>query len=318
MVKILLGHRPDAARLAALQAAHPSVEFLTPDEPADLIRLIADADAFFGALRPEVYQAARKLRWVQSPSAGVEWIWQVPAIVDSPVVVTNARGAHATTIAEHTFALLLYFTRALRVFDRYQQESSWERSAGYSHVEGLAGKTMGIVGLGRIGTAIAKRASAFEMTVIAVDAHPVAHGPEVAELRGLDGLHDMLRRTDVLVISAPITPETRGMIGATELALLRPGSYIVAVSRGGIIDQDALVAALREDRFAGVGLDVTDPEPLPSDNPLWGFEKVLITPHISGGSKLTTENMWAIFSENIGRFTRGEDLTNVVDKKLGY
>ncbi|MBI2940272.1 MAG: D-2-hydroxyacid dehydrogenase [Chloroflexi bacterium] len=317
-MKIVLAWRPDADRLADLQAAHPEVEFLCPEKAEDLAELVADADGYFGNISPEVFAAARRLRWVQAGSAGVEFLWRAPALVESDVVVTNMRGAHAATIAEHAFALLLYFTRGLPAWVECQREHRWNRPGARGSMESLVGKTMGIVGLGRIGSAIARRAAAFEMRVLAVDTQPVSHGPEVQELRGLDGLHAMLKQTDVLTISAPITPETRGLIGPAELELLQPGSYLIAVSRGGIVNQEALIVALRAGRLAAVGLDVTDPEPLPADSPLWGFPNVLITPHTSGASRVTTENVWQLLSENISRFIRGEELANVVNKRLGY
>jgi phosphoglycerate dehydrogenase-like enzyme len=197
-------------------------------------------------------------------------------------------------------------------------EHTWGRADGYKNVTGIAGMTMGIVGFGNIGRAIAKRALAFEMQVMAVDAHQVPPMEGVKSVWTLDRLHDMLREIDVLVISAPITPQTRGMIGPTEIGLLKKGSYLLAVSRGGIVDEAALISALRDGHLTAAGLDVTEVEPLPVDSPLWDIENLIITPHISGGSNLTTNLMWSIFHDNVGRFLRGEQLTNVCDKKLGY
>jgi phosphoglycerate dehydrogenase-like enzyme len=317
-VKIVLGHRPDETRLEKFRAAYPEVEFVCVGSPEEAKREIADADAYFGNPSRELYLAAKRLRWIQAPSAGIEFVHGVPELVESDVVVTNTRGAHAATIAEHTFAMLLSLTRALRFFDHAKGCHTWVRADGYRHVSGIDGKTMGIVGFGNIGRAIARRAHGFEMTVLAVDAQEVPANEHVKAVWKLDRLHDMLRETDVLVISAPITPQTRGMIGEAEIRLLKPGAYVLAVSRGGIVQEPPLIAALKDGHLAGAGLDVTEIEPLPPDNPLWDIPNVIITPHISGGSTLTTELMWSIFFENVGHFVRHEPLRNLTDKRLGY
>jgi len=317
-VKIVLGSRPQDSRIEQFRSAYPDVEFVAAGSPQDVISAVADADAYFGNPSREVFLAAKKLRWIQAPSAGIEFVHQIPELVASDVVLTNARGAHATTIAEHTFAMLLTLTRGLRFFDHAKGCHTWLRGDGYRQVEGLAGKTIGIVGYGNIGRAIGKRAHAFEMTVKAVDAQPVAGDGYASSVQQLDGLNGMIRESDVLAVAVPITPETRGMIGEEQIRLLKPGSYLVAVSRGGIVDEPALIRALKDGHLAGAGLDVTEVEPLPSDNPLWDAPNLIITPHISGGSQLTTELMWTIFFENVGHFVKGEPLRNLTDKKLGY
>ncbi|HLG50351.1 MAG TPA: D-2-hydroxyacid dehydrogenase [Chloroflexota bacterium] len=317
-MKIVVASRPGDPHLEVFRTTYPEVTFVCVSSPEEARREIVDADAFFGNPSREVFLAAQRLRWIQAPSAGIEFVHGIPELVESDVILTNTRGAHAATIAEHTFAMLLMLTRALRFFDHAKGCHAWLRSEGYRHVNGIAGKTMGIVGLGNIGRAIAQRAHAFEMRVLAVDAQPVPATEHVAAVWGLDRLHDMLRETDVLVISCPITPQTRGMIGETEIRLLRPGAYVLAVSRGGIVQEPALIAALRDGHLAGAGLDVTEVEPLPPDSPLWDVPNLVMTPHISGGSQLTTELMWSIFFENVGHFIRGEPLRNVTDKRLGY
>lgn len=318
MVKIVLGSRANDARLVTFRDAYPAVTFVAAESADDVIREIADADGFFGNPTRAAYLAARKLRWIQAPSAGIEFVRNVPELVESDVALTNARGAHAATIAEHTFAMLLTLTRGLRFFDHAKGCHTWLRGDGYRNVVGIDGKTMGIVGFGNIGRAIAKRAHAFEMTVMAVDAQEVSANEHVRSVWRLDRLHDLLREIDVLAISAPITAQTHGMIGETEIRLLKPGAYLLVVSRGGIVDEPALLAALQDGHLAGAGLDVTETEPLPPENPLWEAPNLIITPHISGGSQLTTELMWSIFHENVGHFVRGEPLKNLTDKRLGY
>lgn len=315
---LLVDPRSSKDRVAALQAAHPGVEFLVPSSRDEIPARIADADAVFGTLSDAEFRAATKLRWIQSAGAGVEWLWRTPAIAESDVVVTNTRGAHAATIAEHAFGLLLSLTRALRRFDEYQRREEWARGQIAEGIVGLKGMTMGIVGFGNIGRAIARRARGFEMEVRAVDARPVPGNEDVADVWPLDRLPDLCRRADVVVVSAPLTPQTKGMIGREQLGLMREGSLLLAMSRGGIIQEPALVEALQSGRLAGAGLDVTETEPLPADDPLWRAPNLIITPHSSGTSRLTTELMWSIFSENVGHFVRDEPFVNLVDKRRGY
>lgn len=319
MTKILVAdQRVTPERLAALQRAYPGVEFVIPPSRAHLATLIVDADALFGSPTNGEFLAARQLRWIQSGGAGVEWLWQIPTIAESDVIVTNMRGAHAATIAEHAFGFLLTLTRGLRHFAEYQRREEWARGQINSQLVGIKGLTMGIIGFGNIGRAIARRATGFEMRVLAVDAQPVPPSDGVATVWPLTRLNDLCRASDVLVIAAPITPETRGLIGAEQIGLLKPGSYLLAMSRGGIVNEPALIAALASGHLAGAGLDVTEVEPLPPGHPLWQAPNLIITPHNSPTSRLTNDLVWSIFFENVGHFVRGEPLINVVDKRRGY
>lgn len=319
MTTILINDpRVTADRQAELRREFPDVRFIIAAARADVAANIADADGMFGTLTNEEFQRAGKLRWIQSGGAGVEWLWRIPTIADSPVVVTNMRGAHAVTIAEHTFGFLLTLTRQLRAFEQFQVREEWARGQINDRLVGLKGLTMGIVGFGNIGRAIARRATGFEMAVLAVDAQPVSPAEGVAEVWPLSRLDDLCRAADVLTIAAPITPETRGMIGAVQIGLLKPGSYVLAMSRGGIVDEAALIVALQSGHLAGAGLDVTAVEPLPPGDPLWQAPNLIITPHNSPTSRLTSDLVWSIFHENVGRFVRGEPLTNVIDKRRGY
>ena len=318
MVKIVLAGPPPAERLAQFQQAYPSVQFVSASRREEAVKLVEDADAFFGGITDAEFNAASKLRWVQSPSAGVEWMWKIPTIADSSVTVTNARGAHAATIAEHTFALLLALTRQVRMHYDRQARKEWVRGELSRHLVGIKGLTMGIIGFGNIGRDIGRRAAALEMEVLAVDAHPGAPGDGVKEVWPLEKLNELCRQSDVLVISAPITPQTRGMVGREQIGAMKGGSYVIAVSRGGIVDEPSLIEALRSGKLAGAGLDVQATEPMEPGDPLWEAPNILLTPHDSGASKLTTDLMWSIFFENVGKFVKGEPLTNTVDKRLGY
>jgi phosphoglycerate dehydrogenase-like enzyme len=303
--------------LERLRRDLPEVEFVVASGNDEVSREIVDADGFFGWLPRDAYLQAKRLKWIQSPSAGVEWVARVPELVESEVVVTNTRGAHAQTIAESAFAMLLFLTRGLGNCFAEQAKKTWNRPQE-GVLRGISGLTMGVVGLGKIGSAVAQRAHGFDMRVIAIDAHDVPRADYVEEFFRPDGLGELLGKSDVVAVTAPITPVSRGMIGPSELARLKPSAYVIVVSRGGIVDQDALAKALIEGKLAGAGLDATDPEPLPADSPLWTAPNVVITPHCSGSSSQTTAIVWKIFEENVRRFAAGQELTNTVDKRRGY
>jgi phosphoglycerate dehydrogenase-like enzyme len=300
------------------QAEFPQVEFLSGKTPEEILQLAPEAEVAFGHIDRQLFLAAPKLKWIQSGSAGVEWMHHVPELRESDVTVTNTRGAHATTIAEHTFGMLIYLARNFAQLLEAQHQKKWISVRDVLPCTGLVGLTMGIIGLGQIGRAIAKRADAFEMKVIAVDAHPVPKPDYVAEVRLLDGLDDLMRRADVVVVATPITPETRGMLGPAQLRLMKARSYLLVMSRGGIVDEPTVVAMLREGQLAGAGLDVAAVEPLPPDNELWDAPNVIITPHCSPSSEQTRANVTRIMKENLHRYLAGEPLNNVVDKQLGY
>jgi phosphoglycerate dehydrogenase-like enzyme len=292
-----------------LRAEFPSVEFVR--------EVSADIEVVIGNVDDEVLETAQRLKWIQALSAGVEWLRHVPALADTDIMVTNARGAHAATIAEHAIGMLVFLARRFDTLYRAQQERVWLQPAPTGTV-GLSGLTMGVIGLGHIGRAIAVRAHGFAMKVIAVDAHELPKPDYVAELRLLDGLHDLLRRADVVAVAAPITNATRGMLGPEELALLQSGAYLLVMSRGGIVDEPTLGRMLRDGSLAGAGLDVTAVEPLPADSELWDAPNIIITPHSSPVSAQTNAAVTAILRRNLSHYLAGEPLENVVDKKLGY
>jgi phosphoglycerate dehydrogenase-like enzyme len=292
------------------------IQFIIPDSGDLTTRLIEDVDAVFGHVSADEFPVAKNLKWVQAQSAGVEWMWRVPGLQESEVVVTNMRGAHAVTIAEHAFAMLLSHTRGLRAFEALQRDHEWGR--GELTLSTIKGLTMGVVGFGNIGRAIAHRATGFEMRVLAVDAEAVPAGEGVEEVWPLARLNDLCRGADVLAIAAPITPGSRDMIGREQIRHMKRGSFVLQMSRGAIVNEAALVDALEEGHLSGAGLDVTATEPLPVGDPLWTAPNLLITPHTSAMSPLTMELNWSILSENVGRFVRGEQLMNLVDKHRGW
>jgi len=307
-----VGHYVDMFR-----DAFPEVEFVSGSTPEEIIAVGADAEVAFGGVNQQLLDGLKGLKWIASASAGVEWMRNAPGLPATDITVTNTRGAHASTIAEHTFGMLVHLARRFDELYEAQKRHEWMRGANLPFT-GLAGLTIGIVGLGNIGRNIASRAKAFEMDVIAVDAHPVAKPDYVSELNLLDGLDDLLAKSDVVVVTVPITPETRGMIGARELGLLKDSAIFMVVSRGGIVDEAALIETLKSGRLLGAGLDVAETEPLPEENPLWDAPRLFITPHCSPTSRQTHANVMQMMQTNLRHFLAGEPLENVVNKALGY
>jgi phosphoglycerate dehydrogenase-like enzyme len=292
-----------------------AVRALTPEEAE---REIVDADAIYGWPTAAMLERAKNLKWVQASSAGVDYLMRVPELVETDIVVTNTRGAHAASIAEHAFGLLLALTRAIPMSLKWQGERYWGRKEGYRLPREITGSTMGIVGYGQIGRMVAKRAAGFDMNVLAVDVSPGNGDGIVDNVWPVDRLHEMLSQSDAVVLAAPYTKETRHMIDAAALAAMKPDAFLIAVSRGGIVDEDALSDALEAGHLAGVGIDVCETEPLAAEARLWNFPNVLITPHLAGSSWQKERRCVEILVENLGRFQRGEELRNVVDKRAGY
>ena len=260
--------------------------------------------------------ADSKLRWIQSNSAGVEGFLSIPDLRDSDIVLTNAKIIQGPEIADHAFALLLNFTRNIKAFNA-QMPEGWNTNRALPMIE-LRGKTALVIGLGGIGTQIAQRAAAFGMTVIAVDPKDIPIHRDVAYVGKPDELDDLLPRADVVFSSVPHTPATEGLIGARQFELMKQDVYFINISRGKIVDTDALVAALTSGKVRAAGLDVTDPEPLPSDHPLWTMSNVTITPHLATISDRLEERRMQLLRDNITRFATGRPLRNVIDKQAGY
>ena len=316
-MKLLIAARWSQEQMEEAQKTFPQIQFTSADDQDDILREIVDAEIVFGGISREAFLAAKQLKWIQNPGAGVERLARISEIAESDVTITNTRGAHAATIAEHTFGLLISLTRQLPRLLQAQREHDWIRRIDVPQV-GLTGLTLGVVGMGNIGRAIAKRGHAFDMNVIGVDVNEVPKPDFVDELRLLDGLDDLVQRSDVVAVATPHTPQTAGMLGPEQLRLMKPTAYLLVVSRGGIIDEDTLVQMLQEGQLAGAGLDVTAREPLPKDSSLWDAPNLLLTPHCSGRSSYTSAAGKAIFYENLRRYLAKEPLTNLVDLKRGF
>jgi phosphoglycerate dehydrogenase-like enzyme len=311
--KIVVTGMP-AATIADFQSVTPEVTVVAADATR-LTEQVADADAIFGTINPQLFRAAKKLKWVQIYSAGVE-TYRFPEFIQSDVILTNCKIIQGPNIADHALSLLLALTRDLYKIIPARTTQEWRRGQ-YQPVE-LRGKTAVIIGVGGIGSQIAQRVHAFGMTVIGVDPKDMPLNPYVAKMVYPDKLDSVLPQADVVFISAPHTPQSEGMMGAKQFELLKKGSYFIAVSRGKLYNTEALVKALDERRLAGAGLDVTNPEPLPKGHTLWKFDNVIITPHIAGTSDNVQTRRVELIKENIARFVKGEPMLNVVDKVKGY
>ncbi len=316
--KKIVFYNPAPGQVEEFQAISPKVKMVGAT-PATIQTEIADADAFIGVITPEMFAAAKNLKWVAAMSAGVENILWVPgaeAFRNSNVILTNNKEVQGIEIADHAMALLLYTSRALNVFGENKRSENWQPRP-FPGIE-LRGKTALIIGVGGIGTNIALRAWAFGMHVIGVDPEDKPIVAYIDRIVKPDQLDEVVPLADVVFISAPDTPKSHKMFGAKEFDLMKNNSYFVAVSRGGVYDMPGLVKALDSKKLAGAGVDVTDPEPLPKGHPLWQFNNVMITPHIAGRSDHDNERMTGTIKENVRRFAEGMPMINVVDKLKGY
>ncbi len=293
--------REYAAALDAKLDDHHVRHARTPSEERDYIE---SADIATGVQIDEaLLEQADNLRWFACVYAGTSHL-PLAALQDAGIAVTNAAGVHAPNASEHAVGLLLTFARNLHLA---AAKTGWEPTAPSE----LAGSTVTIVGLGAIGSAIADRLAPFNVTTLGVRKHPSTGGP-TDEVVGPDALHDVLARTDYLVLCCPLTPATEGLIGQAELATLPPDAVIVNVARGPVVETDALLSALHRGRIGGAALDVTDPEPLPDDHPLWTFSNVVITPHSAGSTPKYYTRLADIVAENIERFNTDQPLRNQV------
>jgi phosphoglycerate dehydrogenase-like enzyme len=329
-MKLVIHPPVDSDRLAKIVSVAGPMQAVNATNESEAHAAIADADAFFGKLTPPLLTAAKQLRWVQAPTVSLEH-YVFPELVAHPCVLTNMRGLFSDVIADHVFGYIICFARHFHRYIRNQSAGRWEPIGGESerstfaagpgtvsaidraHMH-LADATLGVVGLGQIGSEIARRGLAFGMRVIAVDPVQTEATAGVAALWKLDRLPDLLGQSDFVAVAAPHTPETVKMFRRAQFRQMKRTGYFINIGRGATVDLSDLAAALEAREIAGAGLDVFEKEPLPVDHPLWNMENVIITPHVAGYSPRIAERHLAVVLENIRRFTRGEALQNVVDK----
>jgi phosphoglycerate dehydrogenase-like enzyme len=290
------------------------------DRPEAFEEAARDADAILSWFAPRdliecVLAMAPRVRWMHSASVGVESVL-FPALVESSVTLTNARGAYSPALGEFVLAAMLSFAKDLRRMLRSQEAGRWDQF----DVEMLEGSVLGIVGYGDIGRAVAERARAFGVRIFALRRRPeLCKGdPLIERAFPNEQLHEMLAASDHVAAALPLTPETRGLIGTPELAVMKRSAVLINVGRGPVIDEPALVRALEEKRIRGAALDVFDQEPLPEGHPFYRLENVLLSPHCADHTAGWLERSMELFLENFERFDTGEPLKNVVDKRLGY
>lgn len=282
-------------------------------------RLAEDATVIFswsvgGKLLRDVFAMCPKVRWVHSRAAGLDTVL-FPALIESEVPLTNGRGVFSQSLGEFALGAILYFAKDLRRMVANQEAGRWE---AFDIVE-IAGQTVGIVGYGDIGHAVAKRVHPMGMHVLALKRHAAkAADPLLERTYAPSERLEMISRCDYIVASAPLTPETRGMIGEAEFAAMKPTAVVVNIGRGPVIDEAAMVRALTEGRIKGAALDVFDTEPLPADHPFWTLKNVLISPHCADHTPDWMEQAMRFFLAQFQRFEAGEPLHNVVEKRRGY
>jgi D-2-hydroxyacid dehydrogenase (NADP+) len=308
-------------QLRLLKGRFPEVAIVLTTTEKEFAKELVDADAALcWGLTPEEFKQVRSLRWVHTAAAGVG-MNLFPEMVASEVVLTNSSGVHAIPISEHVIGLMLSLSRKLHLAMKLQAGRKWreELIVNESDLPGeVSGKTMGVVGLGAIGHAVAERAHALGMRVIGIRRDWKKPVKFVDELLPPEQLDKLLEESDVVVIACPLTNETRGLISEERLRRMKPDAFLINIARGKIIDQKALIRALREGWIKGAGLDVFEEEPLPETSELWGLTNVIITPHVAGATPEYWPRVASLFADNLRRFLDGKELLNVVDKKLGY
>ena len=303
----------DRARI--LEAAGPGTALAEAKDAAAQRREIPDADVLFGRVAPDVYVLNRRLRYYHSIGAGVDAVL-CPELVESDVVLASEKGTVGIHLAEHAFALLLGLTRGLQTALRRPDYTLREPIRCLQRE--LYELTMGIVGFGGTGREVARRALGFGMRVLAVDIEDVPAEPGVESVWKPERLHELLGLSDVVVIALPLTKATHHLFTRDLFRRMRPSAILVNITRGAIVYGDDLLVALEQGWLWGAGLDVTDPEPLPPDHPLWTHPRVIVTPHTAGGSPRRAGRVVATFCENLRRLRAGQPLLALIDKRKGY
>lgn len=330
-MKLVISPAIDEARLAAVRAAAGGMEVINCGDASAALREIAEAEGFFGKMTPPLLAATRYLKWVQTPTASLEH-YLFPELIEHPCVLTNMRGLFSDVVADHVMGFVLCFARNLHIYIRQQSEARWAAVGGEAarvavaagpgivseidrrHLH-LADATLGVFGVGAIGSEILRRAKAFGMSLCGVD-------PIVREVPGvldnvwpLESLPRLLAESDFVVVAAPHTPHTAGLFEKQHFKQMRRSAVFINIGRGAIVKLDDLTEALRSKEIAGAALDVFEIEPLPADHPLWRMEQVILTPHIAAASARISERHLATLVENVRRFSTGQPLLNVVDKR---
>ena len=309
---LLLSPDADPSWPEKIRAAVPGAVAKIYADPKDALADIETADAAYGTVSPELFARAKKLRWICASRAGLGGAYFYDALVKSDVVVTGMHGSYNEHLSTHAVAFLLAFARR---FDHYLPQRRWQRGPGMID---LPGQTVLIVGVGGAGSEASKQCAAFGMRVLGIDPRVTQPPPGMADLTTPERLEERLGEADFVIVTTPETPDTLGMFNARLFSRMKRGAYFINIARGRCVVTQDLIAALQSGQLAGAGLDVADPEPLPSDSPLWGMPNVLITPHVAILGTPYRRKWEAILLENCRRFAAGQPLLNVVDKEKWF
>jgi len=315
-----LQSRPDAASWLKEVTGDAEIVVATSGQSMiDTLDFLEDADVLLGMCTNASLKSGKNLRYILNYTAGVDRCTRSPLALQRNLLVTNMKRIYGPGIAEHTIAMMYGLTRKLHVWHKEQLEKNWNRSAvKRTDMWEVQGRTMLVVGLGGIGTEIARRASALGMKVIATR-NSSRKGPAFVSYVGLtDELHKLTAQADVVVNATPLTKKTRDLFNKTFFTKMKKGGYFINVGRGKSVVTEDLIVALKSGHLGGAALDVMDPEPLPKNHPLWTAPNVIITPHISSGSDAQMNRFWLLVRENLRRYVNGEKMLNVVDLKKGY
>ncbi|PTD94063.1 D-2-hydroxyacid dehydrogenase [archaeon SCG-AAA382B04] len=295
------------------------VDVVKATEEEEILEEVKDAEVVFDKqISLRAFRAADELEWIQSPYVGVDMLL-IDEVVESDVRVTCARGIHSSQVSDHVFAFILCFAREIPGFIENRENRVWEERHPFPFkpLMELKQKNLGVVGLGTIGKEVARKGKCFNMNVLGVKKHQ-EDLEYVDELFTPKELDRVISRSDFLVLCVPYTPETKDMIGEKELREMKDSAYLINVARGEVLDEDALVQALRGDWVGGAALDVVDTEPLPKDSRLWKVNDLLLTPHVAGSTPRYWKRVYEIFRENIERYKEDKELINMVNKEEGY
>jgi phosphoglycerate dehydrogenase-like enzyme len=312
-MNVLLFRDLDAAQVEALRAAFPACEFRQTTSPATLETWLAWPDVIYGNAPAALLRRAPRLRWLQIVSSGFD---DYLPLRDTAVKVTTARGVHAPIIAQHVLLMILLFTRGQLHFARQQQARIWDRRPAIP--QELRGQTVGLLGYGEIGRALAPLLRPLDVRVVAARKSDGALPPELDALFPISAVDDLLAQSDHLVVTLPLTDETRGFLDAARIARLKRGAVLHNISRGEIVDESALLARLHDGSLGGAALDVFAEEPLPPEHPFWSEPNVVVTPHLAGHHRDLGRLTLARFTENLRRRLAGEPLVAVADFARGY
>ena len=315
-----LWHAPAWIR-ERLQQHFPGHQFVQLQNYDRVPQEIGDTDVFIGwSLRPEQFVSAKKLRWIHSPAAAVHQL-MFPELIRSSVLLTNSTGIHGPVVAEHAITVLLAMAKRLPQAMRYQARREWSQDQlwhGRPRPREVADATVVVVGMGGIGREFTARAKALGMKVLAVRESPAKGNGGADAVYGPKEIDQALPQADYVLLCTPVTPATTGIVNAARLEKMKPEAYLINVARGPLIDEPALIQALKDRRIAGAALDVFNEEPLPPESPFWSLDNVLITPHTAAVTERLWERHYRLIAENLKRFLAGEPLLNEVDKKRGY